>query len=520
MTTLAKYKGLLIFRPGIVRSISALAVLGALTIIVRCGVQVLNKPHEYWAYARLIAPVAWLKGIPLYDALDAPRTGWVYMPLPAMLMSIVGLAPLPSVAVIIASFMSFVVSMGPIIFYFLYRKPQELILKSISAIILFVGIAFEVGGLPISLFMPHVDAYALGFSGGALVILLLMYEKKIERSFWSDLSCASLVTASVLSKQTMIVEPMAILLIYGLLFGIRSTKRYFIQTTILLILSLILIDQWFDFSLIVLNGKTIPFRFPWKSGAYSDTFVYSPSIWLKIKVIIGSAIKLFHVSLAILLPSFFLLLVLITNKLSLKLEFRKLAAILLMMILNFPMSVSGYLRLGGAENAFSPFLYFGAFFTVALLLEIDSKKLGVSLGIISVYLATLFPIELQRTAVDFLYSDKAPVYQDYAFRYIKAHPGETVFPVESLAQLMAEEKLYVGYMSLMGRSLAKMPCERNCLKELIPSNIHEIVRSPTEVSQSSADEQTDKRNFFDAFPQFKLVEAPSDLPGFEVYKRK
>ncbi len=488
------------------------AIFASLVVAAHLMLAIYLASHDLWAYLRLAGPIAWFRGVPLYDTLSGPKTGWVYLPLPAIFMGLSAWCASPSRAVRLCTLLSLLVSCGPLLFYLFRRYGKQNFWRILGCFFLVIGISFGDREMVRSLLIPHADAYALGLSSSGLLLLLMRYERKAQRALWVDLLAALCLTGAVWSKQTMALAPLGMLGVYAILFGLRPTARFAVIVSLFLAASFLLVVTTFDFSLIKLNGQTMPFNFPWKAGLFSDQLIYSPPLSVKLKVVASTIIELFEASLRFLLAPMLLLFFSLQQRLKIEIDRKKFAALAFWILCNAPLSVSGFLRGGGARNAFSFLLYPSAFLFVIVLMDLDLKAKAFKAGLTGLLLVLILPIESRRLAVDlFSLNSQRPLFEDKAYTYIKAHPGKSFFPDMPIAQAMAESKVYFGVLALMGREFGLMKCEQDCLRNLVPAAVKELYLKQDNVAGNET--------ILKAFPEFKPAEPVLELAGFDAYHR-
>ena len=168
-----------------------------------CGL--INKlcevPFFYWNEPRLAPIFGWHAGYSLYSGPGESVNDNAYGPLAALVYLPATLAHSPTIALLLAGAIAFILTCGPIFWFALRDKNAEHYSRPINLILVFVFIefAFHNDALAYSMFNIHADAPALGF--GALACgALLMYSKLKQRSVF--FLTALFAALSVWAKQS------------------------------------------------------------------------------------------------------------------------------------------------------------------------------------------------------------------------------------------------------------------------------------------------------------------------------
>jgi hypothetical protein len=417
-------------------------------------------PNELWSSARLLPTIALTKGYRIYyGPTNGPIVGWSYPPFAPLAYLPASLWHSPGQSVRAACVMSW-------IFYFL---PALLVIASSSS----GGEAGATGGGPYlgvaffllcsyTLFKDYVshsyalsytalgvgcDAPALGCAATSCALLILSQNK--QRGIGFQIASAVFAALAVWSKQVtftlFVALPLWVLLTQGIARAARFTAILF---GVLILLSAVFVLA-FGFPEIWFNVFALPARRAWV-GRFPNN-------------VLGASQELQkHLFVLLILP----LAVVLYEWRSKRSEVcrsrwfseNRWTLPLLVALCMFPSSVMGRVQVGGDLNSFSYCLYFTLIASCALLLHLLTRpraerpsQLVHALAAVLVALVCFVQVQNIGSGLNHFHTKETDT--SIAYNFIKRHPNSAYFPMQPLAHLAAENKLYHFGFALLDREL-------------------------------------------------------------------
>jgi len=375
--------------------------------------------------------------------------------------------------------------------------------QAVPLLAVFFFLTYESSPLKYSAFRIHADAPALGFSAFAAYFLAKSFRSCTLRNlFLSSLFCV----AAVWTKQNMLPLVMALPLAILIGKGNRVFWKFLGCLGAVLALAVVITLTAFPYRALITNifflGKK-----PW-TGPFGDVMVLEfvrlmqESIWFVAITVLIFSQKLFQGRESKTDAKTF-----IRNNNWLLFPFIGMAMI--------PVCLITRGKVGGDVNSFSPAVYFFALGAVSSLGAIasegkkeDKKSLGRVLtpALLVMFIIT-HGIPLSYFGFSSNISQMSENPQETAYRYAKAHPGETYFPWNPLSNLLAEGKLYHFEPAIIDWYLAGRPISRDFYESFTP-------RNPSLIAFHQANEFNHKltRQFYPSYLDAKL----NDLPHWAV----
>jgi hypothetical protein len=183
-----------------------------------------------------------------------------------------------------------------------------------------------------------------------------------------------------------------------------------------------------------------------------------------------------------------------------------------------PLSLMGYVKVGGDANSLSFCLYFLALGGILLFERVmDASRSAEgrpvaswsSLLVIGLNLSLAF---VDKQMIGLALNTKDPAWRENraAELYIRKHPGEVYFPWHPLAHLAAEGKLYHFEYGVFDRGLAGFPVREDHFFRHIPPRTR-LVCYPGTITVAG-------KLTLGYLKDFREVEV-AELPGWECYAR-
>ncbi len=477
--------------------------------------QWLEQPHWPTNASRLAPTLALTQGHPLYHSLDSgPILSTVYGPLTALVYLPATWASSPTNAILIASFIALICFFAPV-FWLLFRENWHNPQNRLFAIYIFIGFCFfslNSPALIYSAFRIHADAPALGFSAMACAML---YYRPQKDNLPALLLSAIFAIFAIWTKQVTLPIIFALPTYILLADGYRTFKRYVFCLIIsgIVISGILLVI--FNPQLVWLNIVKIPGSQPWTSSN-------------KVTALLGGTRKLMQQSLLpIIIILFYISYQFLFSRqnsqvINLKnwLKQNHWTVLGMVGIFMIPTSVIGSVKVGGDVNALSFTLYFLAVAASLILQKLALEGLTFStelfnkaakLLVIIIVLAVVFvevppPFPTIYGQLQRLNANSTQV----SYEYAKKHPGIAYFPVQPLATLMAEGKLYHSIHGLFDRRKAGLPPDNQHFRQVLPAKLQFVALPASSFSK-------DKKYISEFLPEFSQKTKLKELSGFTVY---
>jgi|GEM_PF-634518 len=510
-----------------------------------------------WSPIRLLPAFAIARHYPLYaDTIREPIIGMIYGPMMAVAYLPAVLANSPAVAMAVGSLLSTTFYCLPVLWLIFCDRSNKTrhLLPTLLAFGLFVFLTVFSPVLRYVAFSIHADAPALGLSATACVILCCRKRPDNLVALFLSAICAIL---AIWTKQVTVPILVALPLYLLLTEGRRCFQQYLFCLGLSGCLISALILMSFEPQSLFFNMFAIPGHHPWRN---SD----------RVLILMNSSWELFiSCSWPLLILMFSILFNLKNNKIFLKsgspppisikrskkhlLEvcrggfhrfllnctetasqnppnpkfrnFNQQPQVFFAIVGLFlsPTSILGRVKEGGDVNALSYTLYFLSIAALLVLIEWFSMvkfskylpKTSATLTVCySAFLLTQmlkFPshtIELsQHFTQAFHHIQNHPT--QMAYQYVKKHPGEAYFPWQTLANVMAEGKMYHFEYGLFDRELAGFPASDRHFRAGLPANLQLIA------FYSRNDGYVLHR-----LPEFSRQIELDELPGWKIYTRE
>lgn len=477
--------------------------------------KILEVPFLLWNAHRLAWTFSLLNG---YNMYYGPHNGPVlgsrmYGPFACLAYLPVTLLNSPTAALILGSCISACFYFLPVLWLHIGKEALDTkkLLFGCCAFTLFCLVTFKSGVLSFSASIIHADAPALGM--GALASAILYYRK--HKYSVLPLFLASLVSVfAVWTKQTLAPILFALPVYVLLADGYKCFKRYILCLAVSGVTVSAVFLWIFNAQDLFFNMITYIAVYPWKFGPSRMAALLKVAFLLGKECFLFAAVLIFY--------SLHGLSALAKRPDKLKTWFNAnpwmiLAIVSLFMV---PASILGYVKVGGSSNTLSPTLYFlvGAFTMLLMkyasnlphlhgrLIKKCTKLLLIllTIGLICVNMPELrnIPIHLRN-----LPSNN----QNTAYEYAKSHPGETYFPLDPLATLLSEGKLYHFTKAIEQREATGFRISHKHFRAHIPGDIKQV---------AFCGNGNTLRLIKEYLPEFSRQISIDELPGWTVYTRE
>ncbi len=429
-----------------------------------------NGVRLSWSYSILLGDDLYpYKTGPILSQMYGPVTPFVY--LPALLLPSINLCLMG------ASAISVFLYLLPVLMTLLLKTnnhPRRFLL-TLGFFVLFCLFTTNMESLTYSAFTIHADAPTLGFAGMAC---LFLYAKKQKHAKGLTYELSALFTAlSIGSKQTSIPLVVALFVYICLSEGRKEACQYLL---------------YFFVFMALLGGLTL-----WVSDArafFFNTFLIpAHTPWIKDNRLLA----LLGVTKDVLAQSWFFFsfltlclvyLLIVCRKAGVQLNRKTLinenpwCIFLLVSVFMFPVSVLLRVKVGGAENAYSPMLYF---LVTAFCLFLYKYALGGNngngllrnfqkfcLGTFVILMVGL--VFLQATSIRNSFDLATALRHDIhsqAYLLAKKYPGKVYFPFNPLSSQMAEAKTYHCLVGIFDWNKAGFRVSNNHYQECLPQDM-------------------------------------------------
>ena len=462
--------------------------------------------QNFWAAQRLSGPLAWYHGIPLYDSVDGPKTGWAYFPLGAILFSWTAWFRTPTYALWVASLASGVAMLTPLalLFWGLSKGERRPGFRAALYFTLAVALGLLQDSVVQSLFTVHVDGFAVGFGASAAVLFYLVEAGKLPRRLSTDLAIAVLTVAAPWTKQNFLALPVAMALACLWCRGWKKGKALLGLIGAAGLLSLALVALTFDLKRVYLNSVELISLFPWRTGFSVEAYSHDLTAMHKGKVLAASAVVLYRKIYWLLGLVGLLFLWERPARMG-----RAEASLLLITFFLLPLSIAGPVRIGGSANGYTPFVFFLILLLCAQLYARGERPVGRR-DLVAYGLILLLPMLAADTASRYALLEKpSQLPETIAYDYIKRHPGRTFFPDNPTAQLLAEGNTCFVTYALMDWGWAKWPLHAAWVRAQVPQRINEIIVRTGNGAPA----------FLAHLPEFRRAPPIAELPNFLIFRR-
>jgi hypothetical protein len=343
------------------------------------------------------------------------------------------------------------------------------------------------------------------------VLLLVIPESAPS---WPKILVISLCPAlAVWAKQSVLPVYGALIVIAALRFGRKSALTLGIAGCAIGILVSLIFLTLLPTTDIVANMITVPAQHPWwkidpVSGEI-DATRWAATTFDRIKMIVAG---FFH-----LIRSYWPLVIFLLGAIwSIKpserafalLKGRRWPAFLVVALFMLPTAVIGRLKVGGAINHETFFLFFLVVAAVLWILETASGERSAALQphlIIALSLFTL--INLPQIRDYHGWRTAWNNQNEVAYRYLKANPHGAYFPWNPLSSWLAERKLYHFDYGVYDRNLGKAQVSSMHLRAYLPSERPKI-------ASYYAHHDYILKTYF---PDYSLLEPDPDLKEWRIY---
>jgi hypothetical protein len=447
-------------------------VIPALAMIVACGwwTSLVVKPvYGSWSGARLAPALALRVGYPLYPPVDGgPINGWIYPPVGVLAYLPATFARDPVLMILAARGLTVFFVLGPV-GILLARAWREHRIGATTAFVLFALFALLAQvSRPLRYVSTEVlsDAVALGL--GALALSILEWHRSAPRNLqvaWA----AALATLAVLSKQPAL-PILAVVPLWSLATGgLPAFRRASAITATVAVAIATPIVLGFGARALFFNTVVIPGHHPWQ---FPDVATIGDAL----------ARALDQERTILLFPIFALLVVagaLVRRREGFGMALPSLAwpPFLLASVMECPMAVAGYAKLGGDVNSLAHVLY--PLTIAALLLVADAVVLAPRVEWL-VLVGTL-ALAIRVAHGEYVTLAATPAWHDEwvrgpswiqversVTRFLRNHPGEAYFPTYPLEHLVVEGRLPHFEHGVFDRAIAGFPPTPEELRRYVP----------------------------------------------------
>jgi hypothetical protein len=385
-----------------------------------------------WSACRLAPTLAFFKGYPLYTPASAGAiNGWLYGPVPALLWAPAALASTPIAALAVASLVSLLVMLVPL--WLVTRGPGAT--EAAPGLAAFVFGACALLSIYPTWYMVSVlngDFAAVGL-GVTSCLLLLRAAGPPSRARLA--TAALLAVLAAWSKQIEVPLALAQLAWLAALHGPRLAVRYAYALVVVGATVSLLFLVSFGPEAVLYNMWTIPSHHAFAGGGRAvlmeviEFFRYTAVFWL---VCVAAAWLVNQTAAGArwrdrLLAQPWWLLVLAT-------------------LVLLPTGALASIKIGGERNSLHSTYYLIAAATLALASAVARParlRPALMQAVVLGAAATMLALAVRRVASYPSLSMLPPrCLSTEAFAFAQQHPGETYFPWDPLATVMADGKLY------------------------------------------------------------------------------
>jgi hypothetical protein len=175
-----------------------------------------------------------------------------------------------------------------------------------------------------------------------------------------------------------------------------------------------------------------------------------------------------------------------------------------------PASLIGRVKVGGAQNTLSPFLYFLVASLLVILREGYERHQEAARYLICTALAVLALSALTQWYSLSRPSARMPL-EDEAYHYAKSHPGTTYFPDFAFSSCVAERKVYHSGFLVAELDYAGFKVPEAQLRAGLPETLEQIAVPPAALRSSS---------YNGWIPGYPARAADRELPEWTLYRRR
>ncbi len=500
--------------------------LFALLALFTLTVELMDAAHYHWNPPRLAPAFALWQGYPMYYGPDnGPVLGNIYGPGLAVAYLPTVLFPLPSQALqagVLLTALYFFLPLIGVHWKGVVMDPRRSVLAGLT-MIGFSSILMNSPPLGRLAFSIHADAPAMSLCGLACVFLH-GEQDRTSRRVWLPAALCSVL--AVWTKQTAAPILLALPLYLWYVERPQVGLRYVLWLTIVLIIVSGMFLICFGVRPLLFNMFVVPSHHPWFTGI--DGFKIR---WLRNLVPPGNVRALLEAGGQLLKFSVGPLIILmgyvgwqrlfspaktIPFRAWLRTQPWLLPAWLGVCLI--PTSLLGRVKVGGDLNSLSFSCYF--FFLAASLVLVNLASClsehrfhrfekWILLSAFCGFGLLSLPLWDQADSAWRRLAKRPPALSDQAFHFIRQHPGESYFPWDPLAHLLAEQKLYHFSYGVFDRALAGFPLTVEHVHSGLPPYLKFVVQA--------SDSQP-----LEYLPEFNQPDAGyiKEMPGWIFLSRK
>lgn len=457
-------------------SLESRFLLGAMPLLLFLVLALLVRtvalmPGRDWNACRVAPSVALAYGYTLYYGPDeGPILNTLYAPVTAVAFLPAALGKDPTTAILIAGTIN-VAFMALPLFLLLWkaRAPDEAgpvaAALRLSAFIFALGCVYQFVGTEYAINSIHADSPAMGLMLSACTVLILAPGTPGNGRLFA---AAGLAALACYTKQIEVFALPGLFFYLGLAFSWRVA---FIFTAFVIAWAAVLAGVFavaFDFKQMLFNIVELPKLHPWKGP--------------RVPILFKSLLKLTTGA------GFMLLLVLPflvnfaagwkTQSLRAALAANRWVLLLLVSVTMLPGSLMGEVKVGGMENSLHSAFYLMAGGALALSrwacgVRGTEQRVAVAacFALAALLLGLRLPAIAQLAGVGRTYDNP----QQAAFEFAKKHPGEALFPWNTLSTLLADGKLYHFEYGLYDRVLAGYRPTDEHFRQHLPANLKYLI---------------------------------------------
>ncbi len=421
----------------------------------------LSAPYSPWDAVRVAAPMAAVRGFPLYSGQDSGAVlSTMYGPIGMLAFAPAALLRDPATAAIVGRFLAALFTFSPLGAACLMAG------KSASRwwrLAVFVTAAFALLSLPslrYSALYLHADAPALGLMGIACILV------GSTRPGWNLIAAIACVLA-VATKQTLFLLPLALVGVMAATHGRRKAAIWGVSVGIAFAIGAAGLAATTHFGDVYLNVVSIPAGVPWKGRAPWNLLGFLGELALHATpLLLVSAVFLRPGRLKHAAP-------LPTNELACSAvppQRNHLAqTFALVSLAMVPLAILGRVKQAGDVNSFSPVLY--PLLLALTALAVSTEPLPASrsrLAMTSLLLLGLVFGTVRLSDEANLLVKLRPL--DAESRYLRLHPGEIYLPWHPAAHLAVEGRATHHLFTAWERGEAGFPVSKAHLLSAMPPN--------------------------------------------------
>jgi hypothetical protein len=491
------------------RLITAFMPTLGVTLGLRLVLEITARPWKEWDPVRLTPVFALWHGYPLYPtSATGPALSYCYGPVSALAYLPVVVTSTPTAALLSAATMTVLFMLGPLLFLYLDRRivgPQRI--DGVLAFMAVAGIVFVTPGLKYSLLSPAHDAVALGL--GAVATTVLCRRRTTDGASSLALSSVAAILA-VWSKQTMVPLLVALPIYVLVVEGARTCFRYVLFLGTVGVLVSLLFVTAFDWNGLLLNMFEIPSRHLYNKSLHVALGAFQLQILFSgLPVTLMGAAVLYVRSRAT------------GSGRHDQTPWGPWLAFVLVGVLQIPLALLAFAKVGGDVNAFSIPLYNLAIGTVLLLLGLHAPRsraqapvVAPSIGKLWLLALSLLTLVPSRGVAHELAATHANP-SEAAFAFERRHPGRAYFPWNMLSVVMANGKVYDAEDGLISHTrMAGLPVSIEQFRARLPPHAKLLALPPNYPVRWT-------RGFIlEQLPEFRRSVTVSELPGWTCLKRE